>query len=294
MRTLAIVEREQEYFRFTSKIVEADYVVTYEVGGVIQVLRTIRRYKNVKTIYLVGLRVVDIELIKAISRCTVNVIIRQHAFNENRARLTLGIVTSNFKKSINWIFVIIVLRILKVTVGLKYEKQRAVYSIFHYTEYYEKRFATIGLDYIAYLCDFPNPFTFGCVSNIKKAGRSVEAFYVDEPLSSTLGIPSRREIEALERFRIINNVTEIEVRLHPRSDRHKFDGVNFIKVVDDIPEYCEYLLGYRSNLLLGDFTYGAFFGLKEDTMEFVVSDLKKSTGQYIQEVKQKLGEINTI
>lgn len=294
MRTLAIVEREQEYFRFTSKIVAADYVVTYHLGAVIEVLRTFKRYKNVNTVYLVGLRAVDIELIKAISRFNLNVIVLQHAFNENRASLTPRIITSNFKKSINWITVILVLRILKLFVGLIYEKQRAVYYIFYYTNYYEKRFATIGLDYCAYLCDFPNPFTFGCVNNIVKAERSVEAFYVDEPLSSTLGIPSRREIEALERFRNIHNVKEIEVRLHPRSYRHKYDGVNFIKVVDDIPEYCEYLLGYKSNLLLGDFSYGAFFGLNDDILEFVVCDLKKSTGQYIEEVKQKLDEINII
>ena len=104
MRTLAFVERNQEYDRFVQKVVKADIIITYDISGLWLLLRNLYLLKRVETIVLVGLRTVDIELVKFLRFIRVECIVLQHAVNENRSAYQFKTLVSNIPKIFKFFF----------------------------------------------------------------------------------------------------------------------------------------------------------------------------------------------
>ena len=294
MITIAFVEREQEYHRFTCKVLQADHIISYDTSilSKVAVLRQILK-TDVKLAF-VGLRVIDLHVIRTLTPFAKEIIVLQHAVNENQTSFTARFLFANFSKIAAWTSFLFILKCLVVW-GRKTKKtSHSTITVFHFTDYYKRRFEQVGSAATFYKCSWPNPFTYGCIEQMPMNSRQCEAFYVDEPLEKTLGWSIKRQRDALSTFISQHNIDSLEVRLHPRSNPEKFLHLPGVSVVNDIPNAIDNLLGYKSNLLFGDFNTQNFYRLNSSNATFELELFTPRNGDYVSEVKSLLNEIRTL
>lgn len=234
------------------------------------------KFKNAKQVLIWGRRPPDIEAFKLASKTAKTIIILQHAKNPRRERVPVSYYRQNFKKLVYWLSSISRLRATRWKFTKTTNQPRVL--LFYFTEAYKKEWQQHftekhNVDYIQ--CNSPDVSRFGSKIDTKISNKVVPCFYVDEPLTQTLGISEQQEITLLiELERVIADT--IYVKLHPRSDPDKFKHLNLFKVVDCIYKNASTVAGYRSGLLDYQFNNQTQLTLQTD-LSWRKENQKKST-----------------
>ncbi|WP_372766130.1 polysialyltransferase family glycosyltransferase [Pseudoalteromonas sp.] len=222
------------------------------------------KFNNAKQVFIWGRRPPDIEAFKLASNTADTIIILQHAKNPRREQVPLSYYKQNFKKVIYWLSSIGRLKLSR-WYSIKKTRQPKV-LLFYFTEAYKKEWQqhfteNHNVEYI--MCNSPDVSRFGAKTDTKVCSTPVSCFYVDEPLTQTLGISEQQEITLLIELQQLIGDT-IYVKLHPRSNTDKFKHLNLFKVVDCIYQNASSVAGYRSGLLDYQFNNDTSLTLQKD------------------------------
>ncbi|AIY66938.1 polysialyltransferase family glycosyltransferase [Pseudoalteromonas piratica] len=248
------------------------------------------KFNNAKQVFIWGRRPPDIEAFKLASNTADTIIILQHAKNPRREQVPLSYYKQNFKKVLYWLSSIGRLKLSRWQ-SIKKTRQPKV-LLFYFTEAYKKEWQrhfteNHNVEYI--LCNSPDVSRFGATTDTKICTTPVPCFYVDEPLTHTLGITEQQEITLLIELQQLIGDT-IYVKLHPRSNTDKFKHLNLFKVVDCIYQNASTVAGYRSGLLDYQFNNETSLTLQKDLSW--QKQLKKHTSfteqDYATQVKEYL------
>lgn len=244
---VTIVHNKLEYDRYTSKIVQSDLMI--EFMKPLTAFRLLRvDLKDLKVVFS-GARVVDLYAFNAFKRKVKEVIILQHAENENRTKFSIKFLWANRVKVTNWaLSTFIINAIMLFKKGIINKPMRI--NIYYWLQSYKKRWEEhIKLEVNAVLCPAPNPLIYGCVQPIQIDDTVVDYFLIDEPLTKTLGISPEEEIELIKRLIQKYKITKLFVKLHPRSIATKYEEVPEISITMSVFIKARNICGYKSGLL---------------------------------------------
>ena len=239
---VAIVTNKLEYHRFTSKIISCDVIIEHENPFTYLKLFSLNFKKS--EFYFIGLRLPDVYLIKLLKNRCSRLVVLQHAFNENNNIKSFSYFLNNAVKFIMWLFSILITNLFLYKI--KYNTKTSCY---YFTDYYRKRLNTIVKNVLYHKCGEPDPLNFGSKEKILIENQIINYFYVDEPLTRTLGISLSREKKLISDLITEFHINKLFVKLHPRSSKEKFAGLPNIVLTDSIYSNSKTLIGYKSNLL---------------------------------------------
>ncbi|MCF6455631.1 polysialyltransferase family glycosyltransferase [Pseudoalteromonas sp. MMG024] len=222
------------------------------------------KFSHAKHVFIWGRRPPDIEAFKLASRSADTIVILQHAKNPRRDQVPLSYYKQNFKKLVYWLSSIGRLKLSRWYLAHKAHQPKVL--LFYFTEAYKTEWQQHfteqhNVEYI--LCNAPDVSSFGAKTDAKVCATPVPCFYVDEPLTKTLGISEQQEITLLVELQQLIGDT-IYVKLHPRSNIDKFNHLNLFKVVDCIYQNASTVAGYRSGLLDYRFKNHTWLTLQKD------------------------------
>ncbi len=229
--------------------------------------RIILKKLKVKTSFIWGRRPPDIAAFKLATAISKNLIILQHAKNPRREKVPLSYFIANFKKVILWLTSMLVIK-LRLSLSTNNNEQKCNVRIFYFTESYASEWKnTIGEDSnITYIkCTLPDVTQFGTIAKIKINHDEIDCFYVDEPLTTTLGISYQQEIKILKDLIHEANTKNIFVKLHPRSDKSKFNTLTEFTLTEQVYKNCKILAGYNSALMDYNFNNIHLIKLQKDS-----------------------------
>ena len=242
MKRIAVLDTRIEYERFTSKIFNCEKFVTHQ-----NPLSLFKLYfLNLKQyeIIFVASRVPDVFLLKFLKNKASNIIVLQHAFAENNQFYNFNYLKNNFLKFFLWFCSIIFM------VPLLFKKSATTNLLcFYFTDYYKLRIKKIYNDSNFYECSEPNPLVYGSPNQIKVNDNKCEFFYIDEPLTKTLGISYKKEVYLIKNLITQYNIKKMYVKIHPRSNKDKYRFFKNIFPTDQVFINSNYIIGYKSNLL---------------------------------------------
>ena len=281
-KKIGVVTNKLEYERFTSKLVNCDLIIEHENPLTYFDFIGLNFLKS--EFYFVGLRIPDCFLLKSLDNRCSKIVIFQHAFNENNEEKSVSYLLKNAKKFCAWVISILfsfLLRLKKKSKSFKY--------CYYFTEYYKLRLSKIIKNVNYKSCREPNPLIFGSKNSITIDNKIINYFYVDEPLSTTLGISIKKEKKLI--LKLINKfeIEKLYVKLHPRSPVDKFSDLSNIILTEKVFKNSKNLVGYKSNLLRFPFESNRFIKLSKKTLSWEITDYRvsKILG-YIEDVKDKL------
>jgi hypothetical protein len=287
---VAIVTNKLEYHRFTSKIISCDVIIEHENPFTYLKLFSLNFKKS--EFYFIGLRLPDVYLIKLLKNRCSRLVVLQHAFNENNNIKSFSYFLNNAVKFLMWLFSILITNLFLYKI--KYNTKTSCY---YFTDYYRKRLNTIVKNVLYHKCGEPDPLNFGSKEKILIEDQIINYFYVDEPLTRTLGISLSREKKLISDLITEFHINKLFVKLHPRSSKEKFAGLPNIVLTDSIYSNSKTLIGYKSNLLRHPFKSEKFIELSRAKLSWHIKDYNFSkSGSYSNDVKNniKKHEINSV
>jgi hypothetical protein len=249
------------------------------------------KFNLAQTVFIWGRRPPDIAAYKRAVKLNKNIIILQHAKNPRRESVPLNYYLSNFKKVVMWISSMGRLKLPKISNLIKVKNKQPSVHILYYTEEYkaewQQHFKHINnINYIK--CDEPCVSTFGSSTSTIINTQPINCFYVDEPLTTTLGITLKQEQKLL--IQLAEKIQgKIYVKLHPRSDRNKYKGIPQFKVVDQIYNNVDFLAGYRSSLLDFNFNTSKMLRLTHEQVwceETRINSRHVNSSDYLTQIKE--------
>ncbi|MBE0364312.1 hypothetical protein PULV_a2617 [Pseudoalteromonas ulvae UL12] len=288
MKYLSVNINPLEKKRFTEDILEHDceFYFHEEFKSVF----TRCKFKQAKTVFIWGRRPPDISAFKLAVKTVENIVIMQHAKNPRREVVPISYFFTNFKKVCKWL---VSMGRLKVGRPMARKGDSPRILVFYFTDAYRDEWQshTHGLQDVSFIkCEPPRVNKYGVVIEPDISLESVNCFYVDEPLTTTLGIS-----EAEERQLILSLARKIEgpilVKLHPRSCVSKFNGLSQFQVVDAIYQHARIIAGYNSALL--DFNFSAKLMFKlQSSGEWLEEPRVKTNqnGDYVTQIKEHLND----
>ena len=287
---VAIVTNTLEYHRFTSKIINCDVIIEHE--NPFTYLKLFSLNFKQSEFYLIGLRMPDLNLIKLLKNRCSRLVVLQHAFNENNKIKSLSYFFNNTPKFLMWFLSILLGKLFS------YKKEyNTVMTCYYFTDYYSNRLDNIVKNVLYYKCGEPDPLYFGSEKTILISKQIIDFFYIDEPLTKTLGISSSKEEKIISDLIIEYNIDKLFVKLHPRSLKEKFVGLPNIVLTDSIFSNSKTLIGYESNLLRHPFKSKRFIKLSREGLSWHTKEYNASEAtNYSNDVKNKMKkhEINSI
>lgn len=239
---IAIVTNKMEYYRFTSKIVKCDIIIEHE--NPISYLKLLNFNLENTVIYFIGLRLPDIYLLKNLLNKCPSIIVLQHAFNHNNILKSVTYLVHNSVKFFCWACSIV------FSFSLRFKsKSSTEIKCYYFTDYYLKRLLNLVKSVDFFKCSNPNPTYFGSETKININNEIIDYFYIDEPLTKSLGIAATEEKILLKELIRNFGINKLFVKLHPRSNPNKFAEFQNIEITKSIFVNAQNLIGYQSNLL---------------------------------------------
>jgi hypothetical protein len=169
------------------------------------------------------------------------------------------------------------------------KKHNTNISCYYFTNYYRNRLNNVIKNVLYHKCGEPDPVSFGSEKPILINNQIIDFFYIDEPLTKTLGITSSKEKIIISNLIIKFNIDKLYVKLHPRSSKEKFAGLTNIVLTDSIFSNSKNLIGYKSNLLRHPFKSERFIELSSSELSWNKKEYKASkTTSYSNDVKKKI------
>ncbi|MDB4638252.1 hypothetical protein OAE64_00020 [bacterium] len=279
---IAIVTNKLEYSRFTSKIIRCDLIIEHE--NPISYLKLFRVNFRHAEVFLIGLRSPDVHIIKSLNNRCSRLVVFQHAFNENNKVKTIPYFINNATKFITWSISILVSKLFYFK-GV----HKTSISCYYFTDYYKDRLKNILKNVGYHKCAEPDPVYFGSEKPISINKKIIEFFYIDEPLTKTLGITPTKEKEIISNLMNEFSVGKLYVKLHPRSSKDKFAGLPNVVLTDSIFSNSKNLIGYKSNLLRHPFKAERFIELSSPELSWNKKEYKASKNtSYLNDVKMKI------
>jgi hypothetical protein len=211
---------------------------------------------------LLGIRPPDKATFKYFEALADEIVILQHADKRRRKLFELNIkyFIQNFTKLCYWISYISVAKLLRLVIGGKKSgKCRVMYYQAEYLNEWCEAFPEYRFE--GNLCSYPDVTNYGPIVNIPVNDNFVEAFLIDEPFTATLGITISEEKKIIESMLRLVNLDSVYVKLHPRSDKNKYDDYHNVIIVDWIPRSVDKLFAYNSGLLAYPFDVKEFYKL---------------------------------
>ena len=286
MKYLSVNINPLEKKRFTEDILEQDceFYFHEEFKSVFSRCK----FRQAKTVFIWGRRPPDISAFKLAVKTVENVIIMQHAKNPRREVVPFTYFITNFKKVCKWLASMGRLKASRLTTR---NSDSPRVFVFYFTDAYRDEWQshTHGLQDVRFIkCEPPKVNKYGVVIEPDISLEPVNCFYIDEPLTATLGIS-----EAEERKFLHNLAQKIEgpilVKLHPRSCRAKFNGLSQFQVVDAIYQHASTIAGYNSGLLDFNFTAKRMLKLQKSGEWLEVSRMNhEKSGDYVAQIKEHL------
>lgn len=244
---VTIVHNKLEYDRYTSKIVESDLMI--EFMKPLTAFRLLWVNLSEAKVVFSGARVVDLYTFNAFKRKVKEILILQHAENENRTRFSVKFLWANRVKVTYWALSIAIINAIMLFKKERISKSTKI-NIYYWLQSYRKRWEEyVKQEVNAVLCPAPNPLIYGCVKPIQIDEIVVGYFLVDEPLSKTLGITPEEEVELIKGLIKKYKITELFVKLHPRSSASKYDDIPEIIITETVLIKAKNVCGYKSGLL---------------------------------------------
>lgn len=279
---VAIVTNKLEYSRFTSKIINCDIIIEHE--NPITYLKLFSLNFKQAEFFLIGLRIPDIHIIKILKNKCLKLVVLQHAFNENNQIKTFSYYINNSRKFSTWLISILFSKLLCYKT-----KQNTNIICYYFTNYYKNRLDNIIKNVCFHKCGEPDPVYFGSEKPILINNQIINFFYIDEPLTKTLGISLKKEKIIISDLIIKFNIDRLYVKLHPRSSKEKFAGLPNIVLTDSIFSNSKNLIGYKSNLLRHPFKSEKFIELSSSELSWNIRQYKASKKtSYLNDVKKKI------
>lgn len=282
MKRIAVLDNRIEYERFTSKIFTCEIFITHQ--NPFSFFKLYLLNLNQFEIVFVASRTPDIFLLKFLKNKASNITVLQHAFSKNNQFYNFYYLKNNFKKFALWfcsmIFMIPLVFKKNITTNL---------TCFYFTDYYKRRIKKIYNNSKFYKCSEPNPLLYGSPYEIKTNEDKCEFFYIDEPLTKTLGISIKEERNLIKNLINKYNIKKLYVKIHPRSNKDKY--LSFINI---LPVDCVYtnstnIIGYKSNLLRYNYNSRYLIYLNYNMMKWEKKKFsKKHNVGYISDVKKLL------
>ena len=280
MLKVAIVTNKLEYNRFTSKIINCDIIIEHE--NPITYLKLFSLNFKQAEFFLIGLRMPDIYIIKTLKNRCSRLVVLQHAFNENNKIKTFSYYINNSTKFLSWSLSILFSKLFSYK-----KKHNTNISCFYFTNYYRNRLNNITKNVLYHKCSEPDPVTFGSEKPILVNNQIIDFFYIDEPLTKTLGISSSKEKIIISNLINKFNIYKLYVKLHPRSSKEKFAGLTNIVLTDSIFSNSKNLIGYKSNLLRHPFRPERFIELSSSDLSWNTKEYNASKKtSYLNDVKK--------
>lgn len=276
----------EEVQRFGRQILPHEKITFFYYESFLSWFQILKGIK-INTTYLWGARPPDTYAALYALKTSKKIIILQHAKNARRKKFTLKYFLLNYKKLFWWVLSILFLKVITSSKKLIVCKDIEIY---YFTDEYKKawqdRLEQYGPKFIK--CNLPDVSLYGTVKDIPVIEEKINCFYVDEPLTTTLGITSKEEKDILKKLNVINENQKIHVKLHPRSNPNKFEDLDNFILVDEIYKNCNILAGYKSGLLDFAFNYDKFYRLESSNWkeETLIKKIKIEDPTYIQDVLQ--------
>ena len=175
----------------------------------------------------------------------------------------------------------------------KITRRQTVYReiiVAYFKNFYKDRWQKLlGLQNVTFIeCGHPDPLEYGTENRLATCLEENDYFYVDEPLTSTLGISGIDEIEIVKKMISSFSIRNLKVKLHPRSSRTKFASLPEIELCDQIYLNSKYVFGYRSGLLDAPFSSkSTVYKLDPSTGTWINKELIKPYSKtYVHEFRQ--------
>ena len=285
MKRIAILDTKIEYHRFTSKIYNCKIFITHQ--NPLSFLKLYFLELNKYEIIFVASRVPDIFLLKILKNRAKKIVVLQHAFTENNQFFNFNYIKNNSLKFFLWSCSIIFM------IPLFFKKFCLTnLNCFYFTDYYKNRIKEIYKNSNYFKCSDPNPLIYGSPYEIKISDQACDFFYVDEPLSKTLGISKLKEQYLIKELINKYKIKKLYVKIHPRSKHKKFKTFKNVFVVDHIFSKTTNLIGYKSNLLRYNYDSKFLIALNSDTLKWEKKIFyNKFKVGYITDVKKYLKNI---
>lgn len=279
IQKIAVVTNAEEYNRFTKKIIDCDILIIHEKPS--SYFNILNMSLSESEFYFIGARAPDIYLISnIINRCK-QIHILQHAFNKNYSKVSIYFLYNNFCRFVAWFVSIIIGHIFK----FKRKVNSDVYC-YYFTNYYKLRIGNVYPNITFYSCSKPDPTVFGTSVQMNKNLTPINYFYVDEPLTKTLGLTNKSELQLI--CNLINQfkIKKLYVKLHPRSNKFKFSKIKQVYITESIYQNSKHIIGFKSNLLKFNFNSKYFIGLDKKDLSWKLNKRKSfEVGTYIEDVK---------
>lgn len=289
MKYLSININDLERQRFANHLLgnDCDYYYHEKLTSILGRCK----FNIAQTVFIWGRRPPDIAAYKRASKLNKNIVILQHAKNPRRESVPLNYYVNNFKKVAMWVSSMGRLKLPKISNLIKKNNKQPSVHILYYTDEYkaewQQHFKHIkNVNYIK--CDEPCVSTFGSSTSTIINTQPIKCFYVDEPLTTTLGITSKQEQNLLKQ--LSEKIQgKIYVKLHPRSDCNKYKELQQFKVVDQIYNNVDFLAGYRSSLLDFNFNTSKMLRLTQEQVwseETRINSRHVSSSDYLTQIKE--------
>ncbi len=244
---VTIVHNKLEYHRYTSKIVESNLMIEF--------MKPLTSFKllwidlSESKVVFSGARIVDIYAFNAVKRKAKEILILQHAENENRTSTTIKFLWANRVKVTCWAMSAVIISSIMLFKKRKGNTPTRI-NIYYWLQSYRKRWQEhIKTPVNSVLCPTPNPLIYGCVKPIPVEMSVVDYFLIDEPLTKTLGISAKAEIDIIKRLINKYKITKLFVKLHPRSSVMKYQEIKELFITDSVYIKARNICGYKSGLL---------------------------------------------
>lgn len=221
-----------------------------------------------KKILLNGNRIVDIFIISECINRGLDVNVIQHGSNlykSNKLNL-LQFINKTFFNKVFWSVLLSLFFLRIINIFSRSGKLQSRIRIFYFTPEFKNFFiknfgntSTLELEFIEYKT--PNPLTWGTVKNINTIP-FLKNFYIDEPLSATLGLSNGKEI--IEILKTLPDDEILHIKPHPRSSYKKFVNIDKIKLTQEVPLKTKRLFGFKSNLLNYEYSFKEYYQIQND------------------------------
>ena len=246
---------------------------------------------NISESYLFGARPPDIAAVLFAINISKKVVVLQHASNPRRKKINVQYLIKNYKKLFFWVMFIAITKAIGLMRGNSTNRSKSHIVVYHYTNGYKLEWLNClgGLNTKFIRCQTPDVSKYGSIKNIPVCQKHVSCYYVDEPLTTTLGITKDQEQKILKALQEKVGNRKIHVKIHPRSDHKKFYNLQNFVITDSIYPNCLFLAGFKSGLL--DYRFNSEFFLKLDERTWRSEKYKKHEDKvmtYIEDVNKDL------
>jgi len=253
---IVIVSSYQDYIRYVDKLIDHQQTIKLKLFYYERPSSLLRLFFPIYTncVLIIGSRAPDLAAVRFFNKKKYRILITQHNINDNRTHITFKYVRNNIKKLIKWMASIQLLNIARCLA--KEKKDDNEITVTYFENFYKQRWRSIfDTQKIQFLkCDPPDPLVYGTEITIKACLEKNEFFFVDEPLTQTLGLSAKGEVELIKNLIRKFSIQSMKVKLHPRSQKGKFNDIPEIEVVDSIFLNSNCVFGYRSGLLKANFS----------------------------------------